>query len=666
MQPPATALAPLAMSQTKKELLTYLNMNPKTYVLMASEAGHVYKWLTSDVQHLKKHCKRNAPYSWNDMTEKSKDDAIERISGGGDLLTSYYWKLALPTEDCPNWIARWFLYQKFRFRDERNRTKVGRRLVNSGRSGSDKDNSMVLSSSRIAEGDMEFREQGIPGYQGGSFKQIDLEKGGVGRSSDGNARFDLRQPPTEEIADISSRPSGADMEHKDHSPVIVDTLSVKTSYTVSDTHFGIPTFRVPQRRTTEVQKILQWPAVETLLQNEGVDISKWQGDSSGTEGWLIEVTRTFGNILPHDRHIGISYDETGELNLDGGCITLNKTYIEGLCEAYFQSFHCICPILDRELFYSDTLPTVLKRSFSETQEGSSLVLLVLALGCITRENITGTSILSSGRDTGIRGTPERPPGLIFLNEAKRRFVSVNGRQCIAIGFRGVIGYVLSLKGELGLDVPGITGIQDSVPLPVFLSDKIAPKGEPEHELFVEYHFLAQITLKSLINRARLSNQETRGALLHERTQWPVAHAAVIEELSTQLENWRLHLPALITFTEDDLYDSKEILAASRTPIAISKMDIRAMLQATLRTRYKYAQYIIWRPYIYQILHAPRNPSLHIIESSLKALRACTMWPLASAAFQSQRQLVPHLYEYTHTITNETGFLEFSFFSTHVR
>ncbi|RDW92225.1 hypothetical protein BP5796_01619 [Coleophoma crateriformis] len=543
MESPATVLAPLTMSQTKKELLTHLNMDPKTYVLMASEAGHVYKWLTSDVQHIKKYCKRNSPYSWNDMSEKSKDDAIERISGGGDLLTSYYWKLATPTEDCSNWIARWFLYQKFRFRDERNHTKVRRRLINSGISGSDKHNSMVFSSSRIAESDVGFRNQGIPEYQG------------VGRSSYGKVMFDPRQPPMEEVAGISSRPSGANTERKDHSPVIVDTLSAKTNSTVSDTCFGIPAFQVPQRRTTEVQKILQWPAVQTLLQSEGVDVSRWQGDSRGTEGWLIEVTRAFGNALPLDRPMDISYDETGELDLDRGCIMLNKTYIEGLCEAYFQSFHCICPILDQELFYLVTLPRVLRHSFSEVQEGSSLVLLVLALGCITRENNTGTPILNAGRDTGIRGTPERPPGLTFLNEAKRRFgisltdwsitnletyilcsiyyaqisrnmeywrmsllsLSANGGQYIAIGFQGVIGYVLFLKGELGLDLPGITALQDSVPLPVFLSDKIVPKGEPEHELFVEYHFLAQITLKSLINRARLSNQESSKAPLVRNT-----------------------------------------------------------------------------------------------------------------------------------------------------
>jgi hypothetical protein len=43
------------------------------------------------------------------------------IAQSGDTHTSYYWNLAARSDDCPNWIARWFLYHKFRYRDGRNR-----------------------------------------------------------------------------------------------------------------------------------------------------------------------------------------------------------------------------------------------------------------------------------------------------------------------------------------------------------------------------------------------------------------------------------------------------------------------------------------------------------------------------------------------------------------
>ncbi|TVY47751.1 hypothetical protein LOCC1_G002735 [Lachnellula occidentalis] len=148
-------LAPLAMSQTKDELLGHLNMGTETYIMMAvsylafarspslsaiinldvkdhkcllmtlpfqKEADRYYQWLTTDKYHLKENCKRKPPYDWSDINEKSKDEAMKLIAESGNAQTSYYWNLAGPSPDeCPNWIARWFLYHKFRYRDGRNR-----------------------------------------------------------------------------------------------------------------------------------------------------------------------------------------------------------------------------------------------------------------------------------------------------------------------------------------------------------------------------------------------------------------------------------------------------------------------------------------------------------------------------------------------------------------
>jgi hypothetical protein len=89
---------------------------------LQKETDKVYKWLTSDKHHLKKNCKSKPPYDWSDINEKSKDDAMSRIARGGDQYTNYYWNLApFGAAECPNWIARWFLYHKFRYRDGRNR-----------------------------------------------------------------------------------------------------------------------------------------------------------------------------------------------------------------------------------------------------------------------------------------------------------------------------------------------------------------------------------------------------------------------------------------------------------------------------------------------------------------------------------------------------------------
>lgn len=88
---------------------------------LQKETDVVYKWLTSEKYHLKENCKRKPPYDWSDVLEKSKDEAMRRIAQSGNLHTQWYWDLAVPTSDCENWIARWFLYHKFRYRDGRNR-----------------------------------------------------------------------------------------------------------------------------------------------------------------------------------------------------------------------------------------------------------------------------------------------------------------------------------------------------------------------------------------------------------------------------------------------------------------------------------------------------------------------------------------------------------------
>jgi hypothetical protein len=93
----------------------------------------VYQWLTSEKKHLKDNSRRKPPYDWSDIVEKAKDKAMQKIASSGDAHIRFYWDLAVPTPECPNWIARWFLYHKFRYRDRRNRNP-GSRTEGSSRS----------------------------------------------------------------------------------------------------------------------------------------------------------------------------------------------------------------------------------------------------------------------------------------------------------------------------------------------------------------------------------------------------------------------------------------------------------------------------------------------------------------------------------------------------
>jgi hypothetical protein len=92
-----------------------------------------------------------------------------------------------------------------------------------------------------------------------------------------------------------------------------------------------------------------------------------------------------------------------------------------------------------------------------------------------------------------------------------------------------------------------------------------------------------------------------------------------------------------------------------------------VLHASLRTRYKYAQYLLWRPYVYKVLHFPSSSTNVDLQGCVEAFKvtftylsiiklqiliwleqACSMWPLTYPVFQDQRRLIPHIYEYSHT------------------
>lgn len=119
--------------------------------------------------------------------------------------------------------------------------------------------------------------------------------------------------------------------------------------------------------------------------------------------------------------------------------------------------------------------------------------------------------------------------------------------------------------------------------------------------------------------------------------------------------------------------------------------IETVLEASTRTSYKYAQYLIFRPYLYKVLHSgldiavnsPQHPdrkfasqqfghgshshAAHLpspppppgsmelpittddVVGALNALKACTLWYLTHPVLRDQRRLLPHLYEYPYTM-----------------
>ncbi|KAI9742357.1 MAG: hypothetical protein M1818_003890 [Claussenomyces sp. TS43310] len=277
-------------------------------------------------------------------------------------------------------------------------------------------------------------------------------------------------------------------------------------------------------------------------------LQNWEELEAPSENWLVQITEDFNNPLPIDDRVDILLEDHG-FSTSGRSMYLADDTIQDLCSAYFCSLHCTYPILDRDNFYSDLLPRACKHSFDENDEASALVLLVFALGSMAQEGTVGQPLVeeSSDRKSGLKGgTIQRSPGSLYFNEAKRRMGLLLARYNIVI----LQCHVLAAgpTNELGLNRTGITELQDSVPLPLFLSESTG-RIKTEEELFVEYHFLAQITMRTLLNRISDSLQWYRSPL-HDETAFDQGKNALIQELLSQLHNWRTHLPAAISWTDD--------------------------------------------------------------------------------------------------------------------
>lgn len=192
----------------------------------------------------------------------------------------------------------------------------------------------------------------------------------------------------------------------------------------------------------ESRKLLAWPAVRSLLQDDLASVPNWSIEEEGGEKWLTRITKTYASPLPLDEPANLVFINGGSAALwDSRTIYLTKSIIEELCHAYFRCFYSMYPILDRGYFYEITLPQAYSCSFDPYDEASTKVLLVLTLGAVAQEGQHGNPIFeeNTGRKTGIRGgTTERPPGLQFLNEARKRIgltmakYNINTLQCFIL------------------------------------------------------------------------------------------------------------------------------------------------------------------------------------------------------------------------------------------
>ena len=323
---------------------------------------------------------------------------------------------------------------------------------------------------------------------------------------------------------------------------------------------------------TVPHKVILWPSIYIHLINSGIQATSdlQYVLQEGTPWFIRQEFAKHPNTLPYDVALP-QYALNANLREQGfsskvAFPTLTIQLIQELCEAYFNTFNVLFPLLNRDAFMNATVAPLLREGYADGDPNAVLALLVFALGQVAIEGVFNRPISTiDGKPSGFRGgTIDKPPGLAIFNEARRRlgFVSTqttlqnvqillleatyyeaNARhldfwrttvaasmacqvliKCNAIDWSSTTGdlikraYWTCILSEdfyhLDLDLPrtGIDSLDDEVPLPYFhdahehQNSTSPPVEERSH---FQYHFLAMIALRRLIARINAAIHECK-------------------------------------------------------------------------------------------------------------------------------------------------------------
>ena len=328
---------------------------------------------------------------------------------------------------------------------------------------------------------------------------------------------------------------------------------------------------------TVPHKIILWPCIYIHLINSGIQATNdLQYVLQEGTSWFIRLEMArHPQSLPYDVSLPF-YSMNSGLREQGYASnvafpTLSIQQIQEFCDAYFNTFNILFPLLDRDTFMNGVVAPLLRDGYADGDPKAVLALLVFALGKVAIEGVFERPIsVIDGQPSGFRGgSAEKPPGLAIFNEARRRigFVShessleniqillleaiyyeANARhldfwrstvaasmacqmliKCKIIDWPSPTGdlvkraYWTCMLSEdfyhLDLDLPrtGIDTLEDEVPMPYFhdAHDPQYPSApRTDDRSHFQYHFLAIIALRRLIARINTAIHQCKHVIDH--------------------------------------------------------------------------------------------------------------------------------------------------------
>ncbi|KAK0716954.1 hypothetical protein B0T26DRAFT_707804 [Lasiosphaeria miniovina] len=372
------------------------------------------------------------------------------------------------------------------------------------------------------------------------------------------------------------------------------------------------------RYVSSVHQMLAWPAMQQLLaavqpKVPNLDLSSIERDGPAAmlglhppvgQGLLVNTSLASLAILP-----AVNMPASTPLSISGP----NWDTMMRLSKAYFDTFNLFFPILDRQSFESDMVPSAFNQGFSQNM-ASTIAFLVFALGEVALAASDGLPVhVHNGRSSGVKGgSKNEPPGLDYFNEARKRMgfnlteCSLENVQIFALTsiYYGTCFHTMdfwrmttfaslacqalvvsnpgelsspradlirrifwhcsimetSMNLELGLSLTGLDKLESVVGLPDFSASYSDVDYINNQESHCQEYLISQIVLRRLVVNFHGVLSQTSAFPLSGPTPTPFSPTTasgemgvsrhMIHQLTLQLDQWRGMLPAQLRWQED--------------------------------------------------------------------------------------------------------------------
>jgi hypothetical protein len=188
--------------------------------------------------------------------------------------------------------------------------------------------------------------------------------------------------------------------------------------------------------------------------------------------------------------------------------------------------------------------------------------------------------------------------------------------------------------------------------------------------YFEAYYASQVALWRLCTNLNNNINDSMTNTTSSNDDFRGATPSSLKQLASQLTQWRGMLPRDLQWAEDDPasfptpqpmtlggYDPRPDpnLSPSQEnfglPLFTTDLDSEPvhypyaydMQVALLRTRYYYAKYMVYRPFVYKALHFPEQMTQEDAEGFAECLCSCLKWPLTLSPTSRRKILVPFLF-----------------------